>query len=48
MNGIAWCNDRKLDNERTCKSAIKTLEDWNIRVINAPTRILNINDEETL
>ena len=27
MKGIAWYKDKKFDNERTCNSAIKTLDD---------------------
>lgn len=38
----------KFDNESTCKSAIKTLDDWNIKVINAPTITLNKNEDDTL
>lgn len=38
----------KLDSARICKMAIKTLEDCNVMVISEPTRMLSINEEDTL
>ena len=48
MKGIAWYKVINPDIASICKIATKTLEDWRIKVISAPTIILKMNEEETL